>query len=543
MRQQRWLWILWMLVLTGRAWATDWPQYRGPLGDGSSPEAIRTDWNANPLPVLWQWPIGPGWSSLAVSGGRVVTLTLESTPTGRKEVCVAHDAASGGPLWSRPVDDASYDNLVGYDDRLDGPRSTPSVSGDRVVVLTSRLKLFCLEAASGEILWQRDFVAEFGSSVIAWQNAASPVIHGDLVFVNSNAPGRRLMAVRLSDGSTVWRKHEISLNHSTPVLATIRGERHIVFWGQGGTVTLDVPPYPNVSVLGVVPETGAARWHALAATSGTSSAATPLAIDDKVYVSAAYAVGASAFRIERNGDELFASLDWRQRSTAYQNHWSTPVGHEGFLYSVVESGSEGSSRFRSVACLDLAAGTNRWITGSVGSGRVGFGSVIKAGGHIVVLTESGELVLLEPNPDAYTELARQWILRDGLCWNNPAIADGVLYARNSPHIDRANQVAPGRLIALRIAPEGTLPNLRLTAGLAGAPQRLVLVVTGDDGLPLSPVAAARVELLAGDRPGDPLSSWAGLPVSWTAANGALVAELDLAADARYFRVREAGTPP
>ncbi|MBN8248882.1 MAG: PQQ-binding-like beta-propeller repeat protein [Verrucomicrobia bacterium] len=533
MRQQPLLWMLFVLGTAGGAGATEWPQYRGPLGDGSSPDAIRTDWNENPLPVLWQQPIGPGWSSPAVAGGRLVTLTLESTPNGPMEVCVALDAATGQPLWSRPVDNAAYDNLVGYDDRLDGPRSTPSLSGDRVVVFTSRLKLLCLRATSGEVLWRRDFVAEFGSQVIAWQNAASPLIIGDLVFVNANAPGQRLMAVRLSDGTTAWRAHDDPMTHASPAFGVLAGSPNLVFVTQRGLV-------------GLVPETGEPQWRLAFQPSGTSTAATPVLEGDRVYASAAYGAGAWAAQISRRdaGAGLAAEQLWRQRSTAYQNHWSTPVGHEGFLYSVVESGSEGATRFRSVACLDLAAGINRWITSAVGSGRVGFGSVIKAGGKIVVLTESGELVLLEPNPEAYTELARQRILRDGLCWNNPAVAGGVLFARNSPHIDRANQVAPGRLIALRIGPEGALPGLRLAAGLtAGDPPRLVLTVSGDGGTPLPPDAGVRIELLAGERPGDPPALWTGVPVAWTAANGALSAALDLTEGGRFFHVREAGTPP
>lgn len=523
--------MLLMLLAAGGVCATDWPQYRGPLGDGSSPDAIRSDWNANPLPVLWQQSIGPGWSSPVVSGGRLVTLALESTPAGPMEVCLAYNAATGQPLWSRPVENASYDNLVGYDDRLDGPRSTPSLAGDRVVVFTSRLKLFCLEASSGAILWQRDFVAELGSPVIAWQNAASPLIVGDLVFVNANAPGNRLMAVRISDGTTAWQAFDDPMTHASPAFGVLAGSPNVVFLSQRGLV-------------GLVPETGEQLWRLPFQPSGTSTAATPVIEGDRIYASAAYGAGAWVAQISRSAVGLVADLSWRQRSTAYQNHWSTPVGHEGFLYSVVESGSEGASRFRSVACLDLAAGTNRWITSAVGSGRVGFGSVIKAGGRIVVLTESGELVLLEPNPEAYTELGRQQILREGLCWNNPAVADGVLYARNSPSIDQANQVVPGRLIALRIAPEGTLPGLRLGAALAGdPPQRVVLTVVGDGGAALPPSAGARIELLGGDRPGAPPSSWVRLPVTWTAAGGTLSTALDLAVGGRFFRVRETGTSP
>ena len=169
------------LLLAGALHAAEWPQYRGPNFDGSTAETIRTNWTEKPLEVVWKRSLQPGWSSPMVAGGRLITQVRGLDQSDPREFCIALDAATGAELWSRPLDIASYDNLVGYDDAIDGPRSSPSVVGNRVFVLTSQLKLFCLRADNGGILWQRDFVAEFGSPVIAWQSAASPLVVGDLV--------------------------------------------------------------------------------------------------------------------------------------------------------------------------------------------------------------------------------------------------------------------------------------------------------------------------------------------------------------------------
>ena len=108
-------------VFAQAALAADWPQYNGPLGDNSSPESIRTNWTAEPPRVLWRKPIGPGWSSIAVSNGRLFTQARRQTADGPREFCVALDATSGTELWARNLDIAVYSDISQTDARADGP--------------------------------------------------------------------------------------------------------------------------------------------------------------------------------------------------------------------------------------------------------------------------------------------------------------------------------------------------------------------------------------------------------------------------------------
>lgn len=255
--------------------------------------------------------------------------------------------------------------------------------------------------------------------MIRWQAAASPLVVGDLVFVNANAPERGLLGIRWADGHTVWRNHDEPMTHASPALGVISGVPQVIFLTQRGLVAL-------------VPETGELLWRSDFLPSSTSTAATPVIARDHVYASAAYSAGAWGIHVARAGDGFNASQVWRHRATAFQNHWSTPVEHQGHLYSIVEAGTGGDGRVRSLACLDLTAGVNRWVTTGVGAGHVGRGGLLKAGDHVLVLSESGELVLVQPDPAAYVELARQQMLRDGLCWSAPTLAGGLLFARNSP---------------------------------------------------------------------------------------------------------------
>src|SRR5437016_22602 len=180
--------------------AGDWAQYRGPNHDGISTETIRTNWSGEPPRQIWKIPLDPGLSSFSVSGGRAFTLVRRSVNGQDQEFCIALNADTGGELWaSGPLGEASYpDGGVGIDD---GPRSTPSVDGDRVYVLTTYLRLYCLSVTNGAIVWSKDLVTEYGSDVILWQSAASALIDGDLIFVIGNAANQSLFAFHKSDGT------------------------------------------------------------------------------------------------------------------------------------------------------------------------------------------------------------------------------------------------------------------------------------------------------------------------------------------------------
>lgn len=505
------IWLGLIVAAAGVSRAADWPQYRGPNHDGSSSESLRTDWAQKPPTVVWKRAIQPAWSSITVSGGRAFTQVNRAAAGRQREFCVALHADTGAELWATNLDRADYpDAGTGP---TDGPRSTPSVEGDRVYVFTSYLKLYCLRADTGAVVWSRDFITEFeGTDVIDWQNAASPLLVGDLIFLNSNVANQRLMAVRKSDGLKVWSGQNDTMTHATPTFATIAGTPQVVFLTLRG-------------LLGVVPETGAVLWRYNFNPSATSTAATPIVANDYVYASCAYAQGARTARINRSGDTFsVVQTDYKQ-SSSYQNHWSTPVHHEGYLYSVVERSGH------SLACFSLAGRTNTWITPTVGSGSPGFASVIKVGGKILVLRESGELVLLEPNPAAYTEIARYQAL-SGTSWNHPAFSKGRIYARSNNQMVALD-------VAAAVAP---LPALRLSAELLAQPARLRVRVLAANGTPLTVQESGRIQLLSASALGSGTPGWQPLSLTFDAVNGGLEAALPIPADAAFLRVEERRIP-
>ena len=504
--------LLWFSGLAYRTLlAADWPQYRGPVHDGSSPENLRTNWSTVPPRVVWRKSISPAWSSISVSGGRAFTQVHRSVSGQSSEICVALDADTGTELWATPVDTADYpDAGTGS---TDGPRSTPTVEGNRVYVLTSYLKLFCLQADSGTVIWSRDFVTEFpGTEIIRWQNAASPLLVGDLIFFNSNVANQTLTAVRKTDGATVWSGQTDAMTHASPTYANIGGTPQVVFLTSRG-------------LLGMEPETGTVLWRHGFTPSSTSTAATPVVANDYLYASCAYSLGAWTAKVTRSGGTFLVGQTDYKRSSSYQNHWATPVHHQGYLYSFVERGS------RSLACFSLVGRTNTWTTSTVGSGNPGYGSLIKVGGKLLILTERGELVLLEPNPAAYTEIARYPAL-GGKSWNHPAFSKGRIYARSNSEI-----------VALDTTVETVpLPNLRLTAQLLPEIGLWRLRVITESPVPLTANEGARIQIQLASSLGSGLPDWRGIETVFTEKNGGLEVDMPLLDSPLFVRVLERTGP-
>jgi outer membrane protein assembly factor BamB len=389
-----------------------WPQYRGPQGDGRSLESLARPWPADGPKTLWKTPSPSGFSSFAVSSNVAFTLVRATLDGADREVCVALDATTGQELWKTPVGVAKYDG--GGDDGKagnkggDGPRSTPTVDGDRVYVLTAQLVLACLDTRTGRPHWTRDIIRENAGRGISWQNAASPVLDGNLVFVAGGGPGQSLLGIDKRDGKVVWKGEDDRMTHATPVIATVLGQRQVIFFTQKGLVA-------------VKPEDGRVLWR-YGFRYNVSTAASPVVANDLVYCAAGYDVGSAAVRISRQGDQFTATEVWRQRGNRpVANHWSTPVHHNGHLYGMFSFKEYGDGPLK---CVELATGKVVWEKPGFGAGNV-----ILAGNHLLALADTGSIVMVQATPSGYQELARTRAV-EGKCWTTPALAEGKLFVRS-----------------------------------------------------------------------------------------------------------------
>lgn len=401
------------LVFSVAGWAADWPQYAGPNHNRSTPERIQKVFPANGPKTIWRVPATDGFSSFAVSGGKAFTLVMRNIEGAPRETLVALDANTGKELWAQPLggiklgdggEQGAADNNGG-----DGPRSTPAVDGNRVYVLSAKLMLACFDAETGKTVWSHDLIKEHAGRNVSWQNAASPLLEDNRVYVGGGGPGESLLAFDKADGKLAWKAHDEKITHATPVAATILGQPQIIFFVQSGLVSVN-------------PTDGKLLWkHPFGYR--TSTAASPVVADDIVYCAAGYGVGAMAVRVSKQGSGFTAKQLWiTQGNQPVANHWSTPVYYKGHLYGMFSFKEYGNGPMK---CVELATGKVKWQQPGFGAGQV-----ILANDTVLALTDSGELVTVATDPAHYHEISRAKVVA-GKCWSSPTVANGRIYVRST----------------------------------------------------------------------------------------------------------------
>ncbi|QDT09840.1 PQQ-binding-like beta-propeller repeat protein [Stieleria marina] len=386
--------------------AETWPQYRGIDGDGKSPETIgNSRWTSSAPKVLWKSPTPLGFSSFTIFDGRAFTVIAKDG----REQCLAMDAATGKEIWLAPLGSSEYKqgggNAGAKDNKGgDGPRSTPTTDGKHVYVYDSYMKLTCLDAKTGQQVWQRDIEAEHSGRNIKWLNATSPVIDGDALYLAGGGAGESFLAINKNSGDVIWKSGDETMTHATPTLATIDGQKQLIYFMQSGLVSID-------------PANGKQLWKAVFKFS-VSTAASPVVEGNLVYCSAGYGVGAAVFRVNGSSepDEVWF------KPNELMNHWSTPVVHDGHLYGLFEFKKYGTAPLQ---CVELATGEIKWSQRGFGPGNC-----IKVGDKLVVLSDAGDVVLADAKPDGYNETGRIKAI-SGKCWSTPAYSDGRIFVRST----------------------------------------------------------------------------------------------------------------
>jgi outer membrane protein assembly factor BamB len=390
----------------------DWSQYRGPNHDGTSPEAILTSWPAAGLTQIWKHPLTDGFSAITVGGGKAFTLVKREIDGADQEVCVALDANTGNEIWAVPLGIAKYDG--GGDSGTannkggDGPRSTPAYDSGKVYTYSSRMILKCMDASNGRQIWACDLIHEHDGHNIQWENASSPVVDYNLVFVAGGGPGQALLAFDKTDGHVVWKSQNDKMTQSTPVVADILGQRQVIFFTQNGLVSL-------------LPTSGDVLWRYPFKFS-VSAAMTPVVSGDIVYCSSAYGVGTGACKISKTDSGFQAAQLWFQPANVLQNHWSTPVVSHGYMYGISGQKQYGDAP---LVCVEAATGKLMWSQKGFGPG-----GCTLVDGCVLVLSDAGDLILVKATPEGYQEAGRSHVLA-GKCWNSAAVSGGRIYARST----------------------------------------------------------------------------------------------------------------
>lgn len=372
-----------------------WTDFRGPGRDGSYGErAVALNWPAGGLKPVWKQPIGGGYASFVTAKGRAFTIEQR----GAREVASAYDIATGRELWTNAWT-ATFHELMGGD----GPRATPTWHDGRVYVLGGAGELRALDDSNGRTIWRTNTLEDAGASNLQWGMSAAPLIVDDTVIVlPGGRAGQSVVAYNRSTGKRAWAALDDQASYSSPMLVTLAGVRQILV-------------FTASRLAGITPDRGELLWEFPWKTQYDVNASQPLVLgQNRVFISTGYGSGAAMIELARGGDGRFSVKElWR--SNRMKNQFTSSVVHDGFIYGLDES---------ILACLDASTGELKWK-----GGRYGYGQVMLTGGHLIVLTEGGDLVLVRATPEKHTELVRFPVL-EGKTWNHPAMSDGYLLVRN-----------------------------------------------------------------------------------------------------------------
>jgi outer membrane protein assembly factor BamB len=392
------------VVLSLTAAKADWPQWRGATRDDSNAEkGLLTSWpKAGPKQAWLYDKAGLGYSGFSVVGGKLFTMGVADG----KERVFALDAKTGKEAWSAPLGDV-YPNDWG-----DGPRSTPTVDGDRVYALTGQGVLACLNAADGKVKWKVDFQKDFGGKLQSWGYTESALVDGPHVFCTPGGSGGTMAALDKMTGKVVWRSTDLAdeAQYASPIMITHKEKKQLVQLVTKRFFALD-------------PATGKVLWEVPFA-GRTAVIPTPIYQDGSVYVAAGYGVGCHQVKLLDNG-----TAEETYRNDVMVNHHGGVILKEGHLF--------GHSEKKGWTCQNWKTGEAVWTDKGIGKGAIGY-----ADGHFYCLSEDkGTVSLIKASTEKWDEvgqftLSPQSSIRSkrGRIWTHPVITGGHLYLRDQEYI-------------------------------------------------------------------------------------------------------------
>ena len=390
-----------------RASGYDWPQFRGPHRDNISRETgLLKSWPQGGPKLLWtSEDAGIGYSGPAVVGDRIYTMGGDE----KNDFVIALDAKSGKKVWSTPIG-AYVRNNYGS-----GPRSTPTVDGDRLYALSSAGQLACLKTATGEKVWSASLTSDLGGGRPNWNYCESPLVDGGHVVCTPGGARGTPAALDKNTGKVIWRSTELKdpAGYSSIVPAAVGG----------------VPQYVQQTmkgIAGVAAKDGRLLWYHRQPKYKVAVIPTPIVSDNLVYATAGYGAGDVLLRLTPGADGTRAEQLYDETAQGVMDD-----KHEGVV--LVGDHVYGWSDKGGWTCQELKTGKKVWQ-----SNKLGRGSLVSADGMLYCYGEKdGTAVLVEATPEGWQEKGRFTIPRhtqrreyNSNIWTHPVIANGRLYLRD-----------------------------------------------------------------------------------------------------------------
>ena len=397
--------------------ALDFTQFLGPNRNGVVDNFSVALNDLYKVDRLYKQDVGQGWSGFVARNGFAITMEQR----GNDECVVCYEIETGAVAWS-------YRHSRRHDDALGGvgPRTTPTLDGERVYAQGANGMLVCLNVADGKLVWKQDLCELLGIELkvgvdqkgneyqteqtkVVWGRAGSPVVANDLVVVPGGGPldGTQvsLIAFNKQDGSEVWRGGDQGIGYSSPDFVNLAGQDQIVSVNES-------------SVTGHNPETGEVWWSFGREGTSNADANTSQAVlvgENRLLVSKGYGLGGELIEISGSADSGFSATSIWKNSRVLKTKLTSAIVKGEHAYALSDGILE---------CVDLNTGKRVWK-----KGRYGHGQILMVSGQLLVHSEYGTLHLVDGSPDAFNEIASVDTV-DGICWNTICAYDCYIIVRS-----------------------------------------------------------------------------------------------------------------
>lgn len=376
--------------------APEWPAFRGANRDGrQSGVEIETNWNSHPPEQLWKTRVGPGWSSFAVAG----YLLFTQEQRGPNEAVVCYGATTGNQLWIYEQESRFSDPLGGP-----GPRATPTLAEGGLFAMGANGLLTRLNLTTGEVVWQKDLREEANREPPEWGFSSSPLVIEGVVIVHAGGgESKGTLAFDVESGDLRWSAPAGDHSYSSPQPITIDQQQYVLMLTNDGMNILD--PATGKEYLDY-------QWPI-----DSYRALQPQAFEEShLLIPSGIGVGLRRIQLTKADDTLVAEDLWTSLHldpdfndfVVFENH---AYGFDGAIF----------------ACVNLDDGKRSWKKGRYGKGQV---LLLADSGVLLIVSETGEIVLLQADPEGHKKLAEISVL-EGKTWNHPVVVGDRLYVRNS----------------------------------------------------------------------------------------------------------------
>jgi outer membrane protein assembly factor BamB len=396
---------------------TDWPNWRGANYDGKSTASDVFNFEQGyGLKIAWIKNLGPGYSGVSAANGQAVTMFSDDT----HDYMIAFDAETGDELWRFKIDSTK----IGRGGAYNGPLSFPIIDGDVVYGLGPKGQLFALEAKSGKKLWSMNIKTEHHGIEPFHGFTTSPLIYEDVLVVAIGSPKGSFSGFNKNTGELLWTAGKDTINYQSPIMMLIAGENQLICSGGKSIHSLDV-------------RTGDLLWkfdH-----DGGNESLNPVIIENNGIMFNHNFRGAMSIQIDKKDNQYNIAEVWKSREIKLT--YNTPVYHESYIY--------GYSR-NFLTCIDAATGKKVWRSRPPGNGFFIF-----VDGHLVIMTTTGSLHIVEATPERYSEKANIEIF-DKHTWTPPAFADNKIFVRNVEGIACVELAPVSNLVEIKPSKPGII---------------------------------------------------------------------------------------